>query len=71
MATYNITNQQITTLQARIDDAKVFLESRRALWNALSPEKKRQWAENCPDPVISRMIALYKFLRSIFGEIVQ
>jgi len=69
MATYNLTTAQSTTLQSRIDDAKVFLETRRVLWNALSPEKKKAWINGTiPDPILAKMWALYQFLKSFFGE---
>jgi len=69
MAIYNVTNVQVTQLESRIGDAKTFLESRRVLWNALSPEKKRTWINGTiPDPILAKMWALYQFLKQFFGE---
>lgn len=68
MAVYDISKSQLNALQSRLDEAKAFLESRRALWQRLSPEKRKQWREKCPDPMLAKLIAIYEYLQKFFGE---
>ena len=70
MAVYNVTNQVLTALDTRLNDTKTTLETRRALWNKLPPEKRRAWidAGTIPDPILDRLWKLYQWLKSFFGE---
>ena len=70
MAVYNVTNQVLTALDTRLNDTKTTLETRRALWNKLSPEKRQAWiaAGTIPDPILDRLWKLYLWLKAFFGE---
>lgn len=68
MPTYNITAANVSKLQGYIDNAKIAVESRRALWTALPPAKREAWKVSCPDPALNLMWKLYVWLKEFFGE---
>jgi hypothetical protein len=65
MATYNITNANLTLLRSKLQDARTLLETRRPLWDKLSPEMKRRAVQK--DAVLGEMWTVYKYLKDWFG----
>lgn len=68
MAIINITNAAKTSLQNNLITARNLCESRKELWQKLTPQKREAWKQNCPDPVISEMWKINQYLKEFFGE---
>lgn len=68
MAIYNITSANVSKIQGYINNAKIAVESRRALWANLPPATREAWKVSCPDPTLNLMYQLYVWLKAFFGE---
>jgi len=71
MAVYDVTPAQ----KAALIDAKDVLEqavnSRKVLWDRLSPQKRSSYKldpDSCPDPVTREILKFYKKLRKGLGD---
>jgi conjugal transfer/entry exclusion protein len=68
MAILNLINQQAATTQIQpyINTLKNRLDNRKAVWDKLSVEKRRQWILSDKDPIMTLAYSIYKYLHKNF-----
>jgi hypothetical protein len=71
MATLTLSNQAAakSAVEPALAQLDSLLESRRAVWERLPPEKRKGWIDKGLDPVITLAWAHYRYLKSFFKEV--
>ena len=56
------------TIGTKVNSLKTVLNSRKAIWGKISPEKKVKWIKSGKDPIMTLAFNIYQYLDGFFGS---
>ena len=70
MAKLILDNQTIiaTTIGTKVNSLKAVMDSRKAIWGKIPPEKKVKWIKSGKDPIMTLAFNIYQYLDGFFGS---
>ena len=70
MATLNLSDQSAlkNIIAPKIQDLKTAMDSRKVIWDKISPDKKKKWVVSGKDPIMTLAWSIYRYLRDNFFD---